>query len=438
MQHSNRIKYPFLIFFILLTHSILRGIRFPGIWGYSHFLFNYQFGITKRGLIGELIRQSNIPWLAEYGSYFLFSSLIFSINIILLCLLCRDLIRGKNQPIIAITFLFASSLSLAFLSHTIGFFDHVGLLIALVALRLQKFRSRYIWILLSVPVGLLIHEALLIMFFPLLFMTLAIKMDDKPQKADLIKLIFLFVFILGITVFLGRQSLTHEDARAMYQSLQDQIEIPLRSDAFTVLSTGAMDSFTLMLDVLTWPEKILLITYCLLVTAPVAFIYTYFSIVILNIANKPWFLKLLAILAALSPLTLHFLGWDFQRWWTLAGTTSFLTFSLIYLENRERELSLADHLNIFLAKCINFVFSVMTQIPLGKWLNDKLENLSKASLERKLITLIFVIVFASLFMYIPFFEGYKIKYFPFVSHIQFIIDVISGQESFFVPPETKV
>ena len=73
MNSNFEIKpYCFVILAIFFL-SILRGIRFPNIWSYSHFLFNYDFGFTKRGLIGEIISQVNNPYLISY-EFFLFSA----------------------------------------------------------------------------------------------------------------------------------------------------------------------------------------------------------------------------------------------------------------------------------------------------------------------------------------------------------------------------
>lgn len=224
----------------------------------------------------------------------------------------------------------------------------------------------------------------------------------------------------------------------MYQSLQSQSEILLRQDAFQILSLSIQENFSTMIGVLIWPEKILLITYCLLVTGPIIAIYLYFTTVILRAKKSWWLLNLLVILGGISPLTLHFLGWDFQRWFMLAGTTSFLMFSLVYLEYQENYISLSSGLNGFPAKCLNFIFSLISRIPLGQVLNKKLVDLSKSSLERKTIVFLLAIVCVNLVMYIPFFEGYKIQYFPFISHIRFWVDVIWGHIDFFIPPDTQV
>jgi hypothetical protein len=59
---------------VVLLFSILRGIRFPNIWSYSHFLFNYDFGFTKRSLVGALIGLLGHPYLITYDFFFRFAT----------------------------------------------------------------------------------------------------------------------------------------------------------------------------------------------------------------------------------------------------------------------------------------------------------------------------------------------------------------------------
>lgn len=143
MKNSSfDIKPWYFVIFAILFLSILRGIRVPNIWSYSHFLFNYDLGFIKRGLIGEIISQFNNPYLLSYEFFFIFSIAILFIVIVLISLLLKDLINSHNPIFIGCSVVFSSSLAVVFLSHSVGYFDHIGLLVALITLKINGFYKK--------------------------------------------------------------------------------------------------------------------------------------------------------------------------------------------------------------------------------------------------------------------------------------------------------
>jgi hypothetical protein len=156
--------------FILLV-SILRGIRIPSVWGYTHFLFNYDAGFTKRSIIGEIYKHID-NYTHPYGAYIAFSTLIFSLNIACIIQAMKKLIGSCQDNLIACSILFASSLAITYLAHTVGYYDHVGFLAAFLIINIS---SRPLKFLLAIPLivfCLLVHEGFLLIFFPSIFLSL--------------------------------------------------------------------------------------------------------------------------------------------------------------------------------------------------------------------------------------------------------------------------
>ncbi len=394
--HAFRAQAWLVVALAILLFSTLRGIRFPNLWSYSHFLFHYEFGFTKRGLIGEAVRQLENPYLTSYEFFLLFSATLLFLNILLLALLIRDLIRGGNPSLLGAALLFASSSAVVFLSHTIGYFDHLGLFMALVTLKLSGFYRKLIFVAITMPIALLIHEATLILFFPVIFMSLLLAMEGKGRRHQLIALGLFAALALALTTFISGQGLDRPEAHKMFTGLQQTTHNGLRGDAFAVLHRDPQENARLMKLRWSKPGKPQELALSLLVTLPLILLFNYLSTSALRAAKARMGIILLAAAASLSPLLLHPIAWDMHRWNTLAVTTSFL---MLYIACRYRpETSSTDQPN-------------------------------------RLLPLLVFILFVNGIASIPLFDGYHVRQFPFAGHIEYIQDVSNGKATFpHIPP----
>jgi len=390
------VKVWYFIVFGIFFLSVMRGIRFPNIWSYTHFLFNYSLGFVKRGLIGEIISQLNYSYLKSYDFFLIFSTAIFLINIFLLSLLLWDFINSQKPIFLWSSLLFSSSLAVVFLSHSIGYFDHIGLLITLIALKLRGFNKKIVFLLIAMPFGILVHEINLIIFFPIIFMLLVFALEADGWKADKVLLLGSFsAVVLILTVFIGNHNLTESEASQMYNTLQANIQYPLREDAFDTLCRNANDNLNILQSHWSSKTQFLILSQSLLVTSPTFTVFICFSCLILIRTKIKYYLIVLSILASLSPLLMHFLGWDMHRWNTLAATTSFLMLYIVYTSRlKDQDITTPNYFYLIV------------------------------------VLLIFLNGSAS----IPLFDGYYVKQFPFVEHQQYIIDLVYGREVFpYVP-----
>ncbi|MCV6639138.1 hypothetical protein [Candidatus Albibeggiatoa sp. nov. NOAA] len=394
---NSSIRFWYFVTFTILFLSILKGIRFPNTWSYTHFLFDYSFGFIKRGIVGEAIHQLNYPYLVSYEFFFIFSAAILSINIFLISLLLRDFIKSKQPLFIGCSLLFASSLAVVFLSHTIGYFDHIGLLVTLIAIRLYGFYKKIAFLLIAMPFSVLAHEATIIIFFPVIFMSLLFAIDVEGYRIKQTLILGVFsVAILVFTFFVGNNILAESEAQQMYGNVQANTEYPLRKDAFNVLYRNAKDNLSIMQH--RWSNKIRLITLVqsFLVTAPIFIAFIYFStLILIRKVEVQYYLIVLSILASLSPLILHLFAWDMHRWNTLTMVTSFLMLYIVY----------RSHLN-----------------------NQPI------IIPSRIYPLFFLLIFANQISLIPLFDGYYVKQFPFVEHQKYIIDLVYEKNVFpYVP-----
>jgi hypothetical protein len=389
-SYHQSIKFWRFIVFSTLLLSILRGIRVPNIWAYSHFLFDYGQGVVKRGLIGTVINQLNVSYLASYDFFLILSVLFFSVNIFLISLLVRDFIKSQEPVFIWSSVLFTSSLAVVFLSHSIGYFDHIGLLLALVTLKLVGFYRKIIFLFIFMPFALLTHEAAFILFFPVIFMSLLFTLETEENTMHKLILLGLFSATAIILAFyIGNQTLTELETQQMYERVQTSVEHPLRQDAFSVLHRDTGDNLAIMQHQWSLPIRFIHLFLSLLVTAPLFAVFIYLTVLILKKTNTKVHLTALSILASLTPLMLHFFAWDMQRWNTLTITTSFLILYVVYSSIlKKQRLSTPSYLYFI------FIFLLF------------MNGVSSVSL----------------------FDGYYVKQFPFTEHLKYFFDFFYGKE----------
>lgn len=388
--HAN-IKLWQSVILIILILSILRGIRFPNMWSYTHFLFNYEFGFVKRGLIGELIRQTGIPYLRSYEAFNLFSLFVLAINIVLLSLALKKLVEKTNAMFVGFALVFVSSLAVGFISHLVGYFDQVGLLIVLITLRMERFYHKVLFLVPAMTFVLLAHEAVFVIVSPILFMSLLLSIEPNSgvKKGVTLGVIAALSFLL--LLFVSFSTLERSEVHEMHKTLQAQNEHPLRSGAFAVLHRKPEDNREIMQKIWSDMSRLGALANSLLVTIPVFSLFICFTVVYLKSAQKSLAIQALAVLASLSPLVLHGFGWDMNRWNTLTIVTSFF---MLYMACSLRPTAVA---------------------------------MNRRSYFYPLFALL---VFLNGASSVRLFDGYYVKSLPFIEHQDYVTDLISGKAVF--------
>ena len=366
--------------------SILRGIRFPNLWSYSHYLFNYEYGFVKRGLLGTLIAHLP-PFFSTYAAFTLFSIAIFIINMILLGLLLMALIDRGSPALTGAVLVFASSMAVVFLAHTIGYFDHIGLLITLLTLRIKTFGWKMLFAAPAMIIALFIHEAILVIFFPIILLSLLFSVEDEKRRKQLLHLGTLLLALILLAFFISNSAISAENAQTMRYEFQEQIGYRLPRNAFEVLSRSSEDNLAVMKALWSDKERFLSMAESILVTAPslLLIFYLIFSLATHSLKNR-WLLAF-TLLAPLSPLLLHIMGWDLNRWNALAISMSFLA---LYL------------------------------------LSDSGFPAASIRLSPIVYPLILFLIFLNGASRIDLFDEYYVKQFPFPEHVEYLIHLLSG------------
>ena len=312
----------------------------PTGWTYSHFLFNYEWGFCKRGLIGEILRQLDWPALTSYQFFLSFHLLLFIITLGVLLSLLKTMIDSNQRPLQLAMLLYVSSVAIPMMANTIAYADHIGLLLTLIILKTRPGAFKLGLSALGFCFALLIHEVNAILFLPLLAISLFIdsQQSDTP-KWQLIFTVLIITALALLSLFMTQALLSAEANQSMGRALSVKVGIALRVDAFATLSRSFMQNFTLISSNIAPQKSITAYAHSLIVTLPTSVILILMASQYFKSLSLPRLLRALAVLAPLSPLLLHSVAWDYNRWNALVITLSFLLLYDGFRRNKPLKLS---------------------------------------------------------------------------------------------------
>jgi hypothetical protein len=314
---------------ILLLNSVLRGIRPPGMWPYTQFLLNYDFGFAKRSLQGALIGAMNIPGLLTYSFAFWYMMVVFAANVLLLLWVMRRLCATEDLTARLIATLFASSLAVIALAHFVGYGDQPALLVTLLAVAIRNFHYRCIFVAVLFPVCLLIQETEFVIFFPLVVFRFMIDLGDSValQRRRMAALSLVFVCVLVALLAVANTHMSEAQATALLESIQSKADYPLRHDQTVPLTR----TFTDFLGIVTrsygdLPVRRFILLSCFVTLPSVAYLMRRtWSLMTRN--GCPILLRTVAMGASVAPLTLIVIAADVNRFAAFAVLTSFIAYA---------------------------------------------------------------------------------------------------------------
>jgi hypothetical protein len=328
----------------MLTINVMRAIRLPTDWTYTQFLFNYSVGFCKRGLIGELIRQLNLSLLYTYDFFVTISTTLFLLNLFLIGRIGLQLIKQEEKPLIFCAILYASSLAVCMLANTIGYAEQIGLFITLIAVQIKNFRTKFLFITIGCSFLVFVHEATIIIFFPILFISLLLDKNLEGRRYALVFLLMYSIVLLLLTFFVSNSTLNSNELNNLshFLSMKMTSNISPQPQALEILNHSISDNLTTMETIWHFERWQFALIASFLVTIPTALLLLYVcnNLLISNGIKRG--LRILSLMAVFSPLILHFLAWDFNRWNTVLITNSFI---LLYISQKRQNQVLANTLN---------------------------------------------------------------------------------------------
>lgn len=353
---------------LLLFVSTLRGLDLPNPYSKAHWLFSYQYGLIKRGLIGTILQPVFDNVNAYYGSLVIIA-VSFLILILFLYALFVVLHRisgvylGRHSGVILCGLVFVSSPFMIFRSHTVGYFDNLLALLALLSV-LAICRQRF-WIasLLAV-LAILIHEAYLLVGLPAVFFAYYVyeksvkpSHDDQAtpstgavdeanlwNQADFGDFLtatfnrrFLLFLLIPLIPFVAINVAMASTSDEQLQLLKEQIlsynivQFQENKEMFVALDSSLVENVQFMLTVELAQQTFGSVLKELLTIGPALLFIFIVSVALLRLLRAPFYLYILFVGASLAPLFMHLFAWDFTRINTFTLLNAFLCFVAIAL-----------------------------------------------------------------------------------------------------------
>jgi len=231
--------------------------------------------------------------------------------------------------------LYASSIGAAYLANSIGYADHLGLLAALLALRIDHFWKRLAFIALTFSALLFVHEAIFIAFLPVALVPFFLDPRIPSDKKRLLSACAVMAALACLTYVIAGAVISRAASIEMYRAARTRANFVLFPEAFDVLHRTGADNLRIMMGAWTRQRYWADVFYGAVTTLPTASLLLFFAWKAMTGMGR--LRAMLVLAAAVSPLCLHVLAWDIHRWNALTVTTSFVTLSAITRYRGERE-----------------------------------------------------------------------------------------------------
>ena len=300
-------------------------------WKYTHFLFNYAEGFVKRGLVGEILRQttSNISFTLVWKLSVLLLTVIYGI---LFAVFARPWWRERTNAGLFL-FLLIAITSSATLQHAVfdlGRFDLLCLLLALGCIACSGHLSlstlgSVLLVNSCLLLSLLIHEAAFFLYVPLV-LAFWHMLDPSARgcRRQLLSAVFLMIATWIIST---RGQMTLNTLQVHTAQLQAIYGSRVESSALLVLHRqGIAENIRLTLDNGFTVARLISHLIMLLALFPLFKLLWHFYRACRTVLISQ---QKLLLLSSFSPLALYPLGYDHFRWWALALTNLFIVLSLL-------------------------------------------------------------------------------------------------------------
>jgi hypothetical protein len=362
----GQIKYwDKIIILYAIIISIARTIRQPNDWSEAHWLVGYQLGVYKRGLIGSIVNE-----LFNYEQASTVEKFIFFCSILLVVIFVFLLFKIYQKISFPLAIAMATSPLLMMFGHLVAYFDYFLFIITFLSLYCIKTKKK-IFIPFLLILGLLIHESIAFIGFPVIVLALlsenlsnqkGIESQEFKKKiyetikifvAPVILLLLLVFFIeSGADVPIKKQAILDHLNKYGFIAIWHELVADAYNESFIYyLKTQYQD----------FPNRFFKPIF-IPIYLNIAFFLAYFHIALRKQATKS-IVIILVYFVILSPLLLHLIAWDTTRIWVyplLQATLLFYVFSdACQMRFNGAKKHLAFFLCLFMA-----IMNIIYEIPL--------------------------------------------------------------------------
>jgi hypothetical protein len=373
LAENHRTENRFALFLcpLVLVVSLLKGLNGISFWPATQALIDYRFGLVKRGLLGFLFARS--LHFEKIAHFFRFSLLVLAVLLILLFAI--TVFGGFRERFATHTLLplYFSSYAITFFAYCLGYNDALLFCLTIPLLFIRNSTWRCIAAIPIAVICILLHEIFLFLVLPLLLLSFLLETnscsDRTARRALFLKAGILLALSLGVTFRIAlRPSLTPVQISQLRSELAHRADFPLNDEVIDLMGRSTADNMHLLWQnahtrsywkrqggtLVTMFPNTLVICLCI-------------ALALRSVESPvPGWLRFSCYIAALSPLGLHFLAWDADRWNAETITTSLLVLILICRYTRGRRVVLSPRLSYAIFFLIVFNISIRALVMEGR------------------------------------------------------------------------
>ena len=191
--------------------TLYRGFQLPMKWATAHWLVGYDFGFTKRGLIGAALKPVISPVVNSPDAGTRIDILATAVLIGFCAVLFGETVRmmkraGFSSQSILTAALFFTSPYFVMSGHLNGYFDNILVLLTILSIHLTR-KQRFIPAAIVMTAGVLVHETILIVGLPSVLLAALLRLyrngvQDTSSRPSLYRTAAkLTPFLLPLSVF---------------------------------------------------------------------------------------------------------------------------------------------------------------------------------------------------------------------------------------------
>lgn len=306
----------------LLALGMLRGFRLPNDYAYTLSLIDYQTGFVKRGLLGQLLHAAGRE---GYPAFAIAATALLGASMCALGVAIYRVARRDDSRLWAAVLVFATSYAIVYLAHLNGYLDHVGLILTVVVLSIRDWRRQLPAAVAAFALGTLFHEAICVVFAPLVFGVLLVKVRREPEARATRWLVGGALAVLAVVAAVGQARLPRAEAMQWMAQLEAAAGAPInRMGLLSVLAGDYHDTLEFTSRFWSnWRSWVHLLQSLVVVLPTLGFLLYVMRIRLRRVARERW-VRFVALVAPLSPLAMHVAGIDSDRWNLLTQVTLFL------------------------------------------------------------------------------------------------------------------
>ncbi len=286
--------------------TVTRCLQAPSAWAATQALFTCDIAL-KRCALGQAIALLHIP-AGRFAVYSALSYALLAMSIALLgAAFVRSSLTASAAGLVMVASLAASYGFGVFVSLN-GFLDVPMVILAVCGLLAPR-RWQATAIAAAAAMGVLVHEAYLVVFLPAALLPLVLR---AQRPGDLIAPLAIVGVALLITAFCALdRPLAPEKAQRAFDTLQARADFRLEPYSLAILRRSLADNLAMMGQLARTPWFWSLQFANIVLLAPVLGL---FVVLVCRGWSAPWPAKLATIGAALTPLAMNGLGYDVLRW----------------------------------------------------------------------------------------------------------------------------